>query len=93
MLLAYCAKPTVVNVVMPGDEKLNCSQLKDEYQETRRFKQEADAVKETNTGGNMTRTVLFWPALLKTLHNADIAVKAANDRAYHLVNIMKKKKL
>ena len=91
LLLNYCAKPTVVDVIMPGDEKLNCGQLKDEYQETRRFKQEADAVKETNTGGNMTRTVLFWPALLKTLHNADIAAKAANDRAYHLVNIMKKK--
>ena len=91
ILLNSCAKPTVVNVVMPADENLNCEQLKDEFAETRRFKQEAIAVKEVNTGGNMTRTMLFWPALVKTLHNADVAIKAANDRAYHLIKIMKNK--
>ena len=92
MLLISCAKPTVVDVVMPEDEKLNCEQLKDGFAETRRFKQEAVAVREVDTGGNMTRTVLFWPALLKTLHNADVAIMAANDRIYHLFNIMKKKR-
>jgi len=91
VLLNSCAKPTVVNVVMPEDEKLNCEQLKDEFAETRRFKQEAEAVKEADTGGNMTRTLLFWPALLKTIHNADVAIRAANDRAYHLFDIMKNK--
>jgi hypothetical protein len=48
-------------------------------------------VKEVNTGGNITRTMLFWPALVKTIHNADVAIKAADDRGYHLVNIMKNK--
>jgi|TARA_B100000929_G_C15360987_1_gene370973 hypothetical protein len=91
IFLNLCAKPTVINVIMPEDEKLNCEQLKDGFAETRRFKQEAEAVKEVNTGGNMARTMLFWPALLKTLHNADIAIKAANDRGYHLVKIMKNK--
>ena len=86
-----CAKPTVVNVIMPNDENLNCEQLKDGYSETRRFKQEAEFVKEGNTGGNITRTILFWPALVKTIHNADVAIRAANDRAYHLINIMKNK--
>ena len=91
MLLISCAKPTVVDVVMPEDEKLNCEQLKDGFAETRRFKQEAVAVREVDTGGNMTRTVLFWPALLKTLHNADVAIRAADNRAYHLADIMKNK--
>ena len=91
ILLISCAKPTVVDVVMPGDEKLNCEQLKDGYVETRRFKQEAETVKELNSGGNMTRTMLFWPALLQTLHNADVAIRAANNRAYHLIDIMKNK--
>ena len=27
VLLNSCAKPTVVNIVVPGDEKLNCEQL------------------------------------------------------------------
>ena len=39
----------------------------------------------------MTRTMLFWPALLQTLHNADVAIRAANNRAYHLIDIMKNK--
>ena len=76
---------------MPEDEKLSCKQLKGEFAETRRFKQEAKAVKEANTGANMTRVILFWPALLKTMHNADVAIRAANDRAYHLIDIMKNK--
>ena len=76
---------------MPEDEKLSCKQLKDEFAETRRFKQEAKTVKEANTGANMTRVILFWPALLKTMHNADVAIRAANDRAYHLIDIMKNK--
>ena len=91
VLLYSCAKPTVVDIVMPGDEKLNCEELKEGYKETRRFKQEAENVKQVDTGGNVTRTVLFWPALVKTIHNADIALRAAKDRAYHLVDIMKNK--
>ena len=62
------------------------------YIETRRFKKEAEMVKEVNTGGNMTRTILFWPALVKTIHNADLAIRAADDRGYHLTGIMKVKK-
>ena len=88
--LYSCAKPTVVNIVLPNDKNLNCSELEDEYKETRRFRKEAVDIKDVSTGGNMTRTMLFWPALLKTLHNADVAIKAANDRGYHLVKIMKK---
>tara|TARA_B100001142_G_scaffold248710_1_gene248608 strand:- start:312 stop:773 length:462 start_codon:yes stop_codon:yes gene_type:complete len=89
-VLNSCAKPTVVDIVLPNDQNLNCKQLKNEYLETRRFKEEAVAVQNA-PGGNTARAVLFWPALLKTLHNADIAVKAANKRAYHIIDIMKKK--
>ena len=35
--------------------------------------------------------MLFWPAWAQTLHNADIAIQAANDRNFHLITIMKKK--
>ena len=91
LLFSSCAKPTVVNITMPGDEELSCGQLKDGYEETRRFKKEAETVRETDTGGNITRTILFWPALVKTLHNADVAIRAADDRAYHLISIMKNK--
>ena len=85
-----CAKPTVVNVVVPGDEKLNCEQLENEIAETQKIKKDAEYAKEA-TGGNVTRLILFWPAWAQTLHNADVAIQAANDRNFHLVKIMKKK--
>ncbi len=85
-----CAKPTVVNVVMPGDEDLNCKQLKAEVAEALNFKRKAEFAKE-GTGGNTARVLLFWPAWAKTLHNADVAIVAADDRKYHLEKIMRKK--
>ena len=90
ILLNSCAKPTVVNVVVPGDEKLNCKQLENEVAETQKIKRDAEYAKE-GTGGNVTRLMLFWPAWAQTLHNADVAIQAANDRNYHLIKIMKKK--
>ena len=90
ILLNSCAKPTVVNIVVPGDEKLNCEQLENAVAETQKIKKDAEFAKE-GTGGNVARMMLFWPAWAKTLHNADIAIQAANDRNFHLINIMKKK--
>ena len=90
IIFKSCAKPEVIDVVLPGDEKLNCKELKDEYAETRRFRQEALEV-QTAPGANTARATFFWPALLVTLHNGDKAINAANKRAYHVVNLMKKK--
>ena len=91
ILLNSCAKPTVVNVVLPGDNKLNCEQLENEVADAQKIKREAEYAKE-GTGGNAARLLLFWPAWAQTLHNADVAIIAANDRIYHLFKIMKKKK-
>jgi len=90
ILLDACAKPTVVNVVLPGDEELSCEQLENAVAESQKIKRDAEYAKE-GTGGNVARVMLFWPAWAKTLHNADVAIMAANDRIYHLFNIMKKK--
>ena len=91
ILLNTCAKPTVVNIVLPGDSELDCDQLKNAVAESQKIKREAEYAKE-GTGGNVTRLILFWPAWAKTLHNADVAIRAADDRIYHLFNIMKKKR-
>ena len=90
ILLNSCAKPTVVNVVLPGDDELNCEQLENAVAKSQKIKREAEYAKE-GTGENVTRLLLFWPAWAQTLHNADVAIIAANDRIYHLFNIMKKK--
>ena len=76
---------------MDGDELLNCEELKSKIAETEKIKKDAEFAKEA-TGGNITRVILFWPSWAKTLHNADVAIQAANDRNYHLINIMRGKK-
>ena len=91
ILLNSCAKPTVVDVVVSGDEKLNCEQLENEVAEAQKIKREAQYARES-TGGNVTRMMLFWPAWARTLHNADVAIMAADDRIFHLIKLMKKKK-
>ena len=90
IMLNSCAKPTVVEIALPGDERLNCEELENEVALTQKIKRDAEYAKDS-TGGNATRLVLFWPAWARTLHNADVAIQAANDRNYHLINIMKKK--
>ena len=91
ILLNSCAKPTVVDITLPGDEKLDCEKLENAVAESQKIKREAEFAKE-GTGGNVTRLLLFWPAWAQTLHNADVAIRAADDRIYHLLTIMKKKK-
>jgi hypothetical protein len=92
VLITSCAKPKVVDTVLPDDEKLNCKQLENAIIETEKIKGDAEYAKK-GTGGNLTRMILFWPAWAKTLHNADVAILAANYRNYHLKKIIKKKKL
>jgi len=91
ILITSCAKPKVVNVVVPGDNELNCEQLENSIAEAQKLKSDAEYAKD-GTGGNVARFLLFWPAWAQTLHNADVAIVAANDRTYHLTTIMKKKK-
>ena len=90
VLLAGCSKPTVVEVVMPGDEELNCGQLKNAYAEAERFKEEAQGEKGV-TGGNTARALLFWPAIVGTYMNSNEAIQAADSRKVHLMNIMRDK--
>ena len=91
ILLNACAKPTVVNIVLPEDDKLNCEQLENAVADSQKIRRDAEYAKDS-TGGNVARMMLFWPAWARTLHNADVAIAAADDRIYHLFNIMKKKK-
>ena len=92
ILLNTCAKPTVVNIVLSWRlASWIVDQLENAVAESQKIKREAEYAKE-GTGGNVTRLILFWPAWAKTLHNADVAIRAADDRIYHLFNIMKKKK-
>ena len=89
LLIFSCAKPTIVNVVEANDKNLNCEELELEIAETQKIKEEANFSKDS--GGNMARIILFWPAWAQSLHNADEAMLAANNRVFHLIKLMKKK--
>ena len=88
-LIFSCAKPLVVETVQPGDNLLNCTELKQEIEETNKIKQEAEFSKAS--GGNFARAILFWPAWAQSLNNADDAILAANNRSFHLIKVMRKK--
>ena len=90
LFIFSCAKPEVVNIINPEDKDMNCLELENSVAEAQKFKRDALYEKE-NTGGNMARMILFWPAMATSFYNADKAIRAANDRTYHLINIMKKK--
>ena len=85
-----CAKPLVVETIQPGDDVLNCKELKQEIEEAKKIKQEAELSK--SSGGNFARAILFWPAWAQSLNNADDAILAANNRSFHLIKVMRKKK-
>ena len=89
-LLNSCAKPTVVNIVLPEDEKLNCEKLEDAVADAQEFRRKAIAV-TGNTGKNQAAAILFWPALMMTYVNASEAIVAANERSVYLINIMQDK--
>ena len=91
VFLNSCAKPTVVDTVMPGDEELNCGQLKNSVAEAQRFIRDAESVKG-GTGENITRGIFFWPAIVQSYSNANEAIAAANSRKVHLFNIMNDRK-
>ena len=77
LTFAYsCAKPKVVNVILPGDKELSCEQLENSIAESQKLKSDAEYAKD-GTGGNVARFILFWPAWAQTLHNADVAIVAA----------------
>ena len=90
ILLQSCAKPKVLNVTLPNDNKLNCEKLEDALDDAQEFRKKAIGVTGA-TVDNQLRSILFWPALMMTYANAHEAIVAASERSMHLINIMQKK--
>ena len=90
VLLISCAKPTVVNITLPNDVKLDCEKLEKDVDDAQEFRSKAISV-TGNTPQNQARGYLFWPALMMTYLNASEAITAANERTVHLINIMHEK--
>ena len=91
LICSSCATPTVINVIGPNDNELNCEELSAEIAKANQYSDEAQEAKKMSKPHNIGALLFFLPAAGLTMKNVEEAVKAANDRALHL-NVLKEKK-
>jgi len=91
LFLNACATPTVINVIGPNDNKLNCEELSLEIAKANQYADEAQEAKKMNKPHNIGALLFFLPGAGITMKNVEEAAKAANDRALHLNKLKEKK--
>tara|TARA_B110000285_G_C14982439_1_gene542104 strand:- start:701 stop:1015 length:315 start_codon:yes stop_codon:yes gene_type:complete len=91
LICISCATPTVVNIIGPNDNSLNCKELNAEIAKANKYADEAQAAKKMNTPHNIGAFIFFLPGMGVTMKNVEDAVKAAHERALHLNKIKEKK--
>ena len=91
LFITSCATPTVVNVIGPNDNELNCKELSSEIAKTNQYADEAQAAKKMNNPHNIGAILFFLPGMGVTMKNVDEAVEAAKARALHLNNLKERK--
>ena len=91
LICASCATPTVINVIGPNDNKLNCEELSLEITRANQYADEAQEAKKMNKPHNIGAILFFFPGAGITMKNVEEAAKAAHDRAIHLNKLKEKK--
>ena len=91
LFLNACVTPTVINVIGPNDNKLNCEELSLEIDKANQYADEAREAKKMNKPHNIGALLFFLPGAGITMKNVEEAVRAANDRALHLNKLKEKK--
>ena len=86
-----CATPTVVNVIGPNDNELNCKELSAEIAKANKYADEAQEAKKAGKPHNIGAILFFLPGLGISMANIDEASKAAKERAIHLNKLKEKK--
>ena len=86
-----CATPTVVNVIGPNDNEMNCKELSAEILKANQYADEAQQAKKTGKPHNIGAILFFFPGYGVTLKNIEEATVAARDRALHLNKLKEKK--
>ena len=86
-----CATPTVVNVIGPNDNELNCKELSVEIAKANKYADEAQEAKKAGKPHNIGAILFFLPGLGISMANIDEASKAAKERAIHLNKLKEKK--
>jgi hypothetical protein len=91
LICVSCATPTVVNVIGPNDQELNCNELSSEIAKANEYANEAQNAKKMGASHNVGALLFFFPAVAVTMKNVEEASIAAKDRAIHLNKIKEKK--
>jgi len=91
LFLNACATPTVINVIGPNDNKLNCKELSAEIAEANKYADEAQEAKKMGKPHNIGALLFFLPGAGITMKNVEEAANAAQDRALHLNKLKEKK--
>ena len=91
LIVFSCASPTVVNVVGPNDNKLNCKELSAEIVLANQYADEAQEAKKMSKPHNVAALLFFYPGAGVTMMNVEEASKAAKDRSLHLNKLKEKK--
>ena len=91
LLITSCATPTVVNVIGPNDNELNCKELSAEIAKANQYADEAQKAKKTGEAHNLGAILFFLPGYAMTMTNVEEATEAARNRALH-INKLKEKK-
>ena len=86
-----CATPTVVNVIGPNDNELNCKELSAEILKANQYADEAQQAKKTGKPHNIGAILFFFPGYGVTLKNIAEATEAAKERAIHLNKLKENK--
>ncbi len=86
-----CANPTIVNVIGPNDNSLNCFELSKEIAIANKYADEAKEAKKMDKPHNIGAVLFFIPGYGVSMKNIDQAVDAAAKRAEHLNKIKEKK--
>ena len=91
LFFTSCATPTVINVIGPNDNKLNCEELSAEITIANQYANEAQEAKKMNKPHNIGALLFFLPGAGITMKNVEEAAKSAKDRALHLNKLKEKK--
>jgi len=91
LICTSCATPTVVNVIGPNDNELNCKELSAEISKANEYANKAQEAKKMSNPHNIGALLFFLPGAGITMKNVEEAAKAAKERTLHLNSLKEKK--
>ena len=91
LLTAGCVSSQKVDKVQINDNELSCKELAEQIQAAEDYKKKAEENKGVNKT-NVAAAIFFIPGLVSTYIDANDAIKAAEDRKQHLLEIYNDRK-